>query len=93
MMENEMVKRICEHTEITGPRKEVKEIIKIFLQEIREELKKGEKVSLKDLGTLSPKETKARKGRNPRTGEEIEIPARKTVVFKASPNFIKNFLN
>ncbi len=44
----------------------------------------GEDVSLPGFGKFSVKETAARKGRNPATGEEIEIPAGRKVVFKPS---------
>jgi DNA-binding protein HU-beta len=48
-------------------------------------IKEGDgKVPLAGIGTFNVKETKARKGRNPRTGEEIDIPSRKKVSFKAS---------
>ena len=48
-----------------------------------ETLKKGEKVVLLGFGTFSVVERPARKGRNPRTGEEIKIKASKSVKFKA----------
>ncbi len=49
-----------------------------------EALAKGERVALPGLGVFNVKERKARKGRNPRTGEEIKIPARKVVTFSAA---------
>jgi len=45
-------------------------------------MKKGEEVRLVGFGTFSVKDTPARTGRNPRTGEEIKIPAGKAVKFK-----------
>lgn len=47
-------------------------------------LKGGGKVSISGLGTFVVRERKARTGRNPRTGESINIPAKKTVRFRAS---------
>ena len=47
-------------------------------------LAKGERIALPGLGVFHVKERKARKGRNPRTGEEITIPARKVVTFTAA---------
>lgn len=48
---------------------------------IKDALAEGEKVSLIGFGTFSVKERKARTGRNPRTGEKLEIPAKKVPVF------------
>lgn len=53
-----------------------------FVETVSETLKGGEKVSLLGFGTFSIAEKAARKGFNPRTKEEIEIPAHKTVKFK-----------
>lgn len=47
-------------------------------------LKKGDKLSLVGFGTFSVNERAARKGRNPQTGAEINIPAKKAIRFKAS---------
>jgi DNA-binding protein HU-beta len=47
-------------------------------------LGKGQKISLVGFGTFSVYQKAARKGRNPQTGKEIRIPARKVVKFKAS---------
>lgn len=91
MNETEATKKVQE-TRI-APRQDVKRIIDGFLICVRQALKDGETVKIKDLGTFTPTTTKARKGRNPKTGEPVEIPAKKTVKFKPSPNFIKNILN
>ena len=88
MNENEIIKQIATETTITS-RKEVKDIIRAFMGCVREELKAGNKVVLKDIGTLQPVTSKARKGCNPRTGEKIDIPEKKTIKFKPSPNFIE----
>lgn len=91
MNENEATKKVQE-THI-APRQDVKRIIDGFLICLKQALKDGETVKIKDLGTFTPTMTKARKGRNPKTGEVIEIAPRKTIKFKPSPNFIKNILN
>lgn len=93
MNESEMIKKVANQETVITARKEVKHIIDDFLGCIREALKEGEVVKIKDLGTFTPEMTKARKGRNPRTGEAIEVKARKAIKFKPSPNFIKNILN
>lgn len=50
---------------------------------IADALKTGDKVALVGFGTFAPAERPARTGKNPRTGEIIEIPAKKVVKFKA----------
>lgn len=50
-------------------------------------LKKGDKVTLVGFGTYSVSKRSARIGRNPRTGKEIKIPAKKVVKFKAGKEF------
>lgn len=54
-----------------------------FIDGIAKALKKGGKVTLVGFGTFSVSRRKARKGRNPRTGEEMKIPATKTPKFSA----------
>ena len=53
-----------------------------FMEAVTEALKAGEKVTLVGFGTFSVTERKARTGRNPRTGNPMEIPAKKVVKFK-----------
>ncbi len=58
-----------------------------FTEAISETLKKGDKVSLTGFGTFTVSERKARIGRNPRTGESINIPASKSPKFSAGKVF------
>lgn len=57
--------------------------LEAFLDGVKKALKKDEKVTLVGFGTFSVSKRKARKGRNPRTGKEIKIPARKVPKFTA----------
>ncbi len=57
--------------------------INSFVTAITKSLKKGKKVTIVGFGTFSVSKRKARKGRNPRTGESIKIPAAKTPKFSA----------
>ena len=59
---------------------------------IRKEVKKNKKFSYPALGTFVVRKRKARKGRNPQTGEEIQINASKTVGFRAAKAF-KGYVN
>lgn len=64
-------------------KKETGKVVDIILDTITETMKRGEKVSLVGFGTFEPKTRKAREGRNPATGETIQIEARTVPSFKA----------
>jgi len=72
--------------------KDVEEVVNRLFNKFVEELKAGRDVTLPGIGKLVVVETQARKGRNPQTGEEIDIPAGKRVKFKPS-KAIKEALN
>ncbi len=61
------------------------------LNSIKSALKKGQKVTLVGFGTFTVAERKSRKGRNPRTGDSITIPAAKVPKFSAGKEFKKAF--
>jgi len=61
----------------------VKAVVQAFLDQIIEELAKGNKIELRDFAVFNTKMRKARKARNPRTGEEVQAPAKTVVTFKA----------
>lgn len=69
-------------------KKEALAAIDEVLNRIKAEVEQGNAVSFKDFGTFCPKTTTARTGRNPRTGESLEIPAKKTVKFKPFKGFM-----
>jgi len=64
-------------------KKDTAAIVDAILDTIGETMKRGEKVSLVGFGTFEAKMRKAREGRNPATGETIQIPARTVPSFKA----------
>ena len=59
-----------------------KRVIDCFLDEIINELAKGNRIELRKFGVFSPTHVKARKGRNPRTGASVDIPPKKSAKFK-----------
>lgn len=65
-------------------RSEAKELIEDMAAFIRDSLRKGYKIPLMGLGKLYVRESKARQGRNPQTGDIVYIPARKRVRFTAA---------
>jgi|GEM_PF-442307 len=65
-------------------RSEAKELVDDIALFIKDSLKRGYKIPLMGLGKLYVRESKARQGRNPQTGEIVQIPARKRVRFSAA---------
>ena len=68
----------------TATKKEAQEIVETIWDTIKCSLKKEEDVAISGFGTFKVKQTKARMGRNPKTGETIQIPAKKKVAFRVS---------
>ena len=81
MNKTELVAAIAEQTNLS--KKDAEAALKAFIDVVSEELKKGEKVQLVGFGTFEVSERAAREGRNPQTGETMEIKASKTPKFKA----------
>jgi integration host factor subunit alpha len=63
-------------------KREAKEVVESFFEEIRTALESGEQVKLSGFGNFDLREKKQRPGRNPKTGEEIPITARRVVTFR-----------
>ena len=81
MNKTELVAAIAEKTQLS--KKDAEAAVKAFTEVVAGELKKGEKVQLVGFGTFEVSERAARTGRNPQTGEEMEIAACKAPKFKA----------
>ena len=78
---------IDEVAKVTCSKKEADEAISATIAAIQKALKKGDSVTLVGFGTFRVSKRKARKGRNPQTGKEIKIAAKKVPVFKAGKTF------
>ena len=65
-------------------KREAKDMVEAFFDEVREALRKGDSVKLSGFGNFQLREKPQRPGRNPKTGEEIPITARRVVTFHAS---------
>jgi integration host factor subunit beta len=76
----DMVERIAAGT--NQPRSEVKKTIQAFLDEVIEELGRGHRLEFRDFGVFEIREQAPRRAQNPKTLEQVTIPARKTVKFK-----------
>ncbi|GMT47334.1 MAG: integration host factor subunit alpha [bacterium] len=71
------------------PKKEAQDIIEIILDTMQQTLAEGESVKITGFGTFNVREKTPRRGRNPQTGEEMEISARRVITFKPS-NILKS---
>ena len=63
-------------------KREAREIVELFFEEIRAALESGRQVKLSGFGNFDLRDKKERPGRNPRTGEQIPISARRVVTFR-----------
>jgi len=73
---------IEEVSKVTSTKKEAAAAVEAIIEAITKALKKKQTVTLPGFGTFTVVKRKARKGRNPQTGEEIKIPAKKVPVFR-----------
>ena len=65
-------------------KREAKDMVETFFEEIRDALERGESVKLSGFGNFQLRDKPQRPGRNPKTGQEIPISARRVVTFHAS---------
>ena len=80
MNKAELINAVAKTAELS--RKDADKAVNAMLDVITEALRTGDKVQIVGFGAFEAKERAARTARNPRTGEEIEIPASKAVSFK-----------
>ena len=90
MNRTELIDAIAKETQLT--KKDVEAVLKSFIDVVTGELKEGGKVQLVGFGTFEVSERAAREGRNPQTGESMEIKASKAPKFKAG-KALKDFVN
>jgi hypothetical protein len=81
MNKTELIAIMAKKSELS--KKDTEKVLTAFVDTVTEELKKNEKVQLVGFGTFEIAERVAREGRNPQTGETIQIPASKSPKFKA----------
>lgn len=82
MNKQELISKIAEKAGIS--KKDAGVALTALTATITEELKAGEKIAISNLGTFEVRESAARTGHNPRTGETVEIAAKRIPAFKAA---------
>ena len=90
MNKTDLIAAVAEKSELS--KKDAEKAVTAILGSIEESLKAGEKVSIVGFGTFEAKVRPARKGHNPQTRKEIDIPASKLPTFKAG-KALKDSLN
>ena len=90
MTKVDLVKIICE--KMGWALKESTEIVEQVFENMKETLEGGEKIKIPGVGNFNVRTKRPRKGRNPKTGEELVISGRKVVTFKPS-SILRKVLN
>lgn len=83
----ELINAVAEKADMA--KVDARKAVDAVVDAIKEELKKDGKVALVGFGTMLVTKRDARQGRNPRTGKDIKIPAKKVVKFKPALNILK----
>ena len=74
-------------------KKDLEKFVDIILKEIKRSLKRGDRVELRGFGVFSTNTQKARISRNPKTGEKVHTPEKRTIHFKMSKDLFKKINN
>ena len=74
-------------------KKDLEKLTNIILNEIKHALKRGDRVELRGFGVFSTNIQKARISRNPKTGEKVNTPEKKTIHFKMAKEMFKKLNN
>ncbi len=90
MNKTDLVTSMAEKGDLS--KKDAEKALNAFIESVEEALSKGDKIQLVGFGTFEVRERAARKGRNPQTKEEIDIPATKAPVFKVGKG-LKDIVN
>ena len=90
MTKAELVEDVAEAAELT--KKDAERLVEIVFESIIETLNQGEKIELRGFGSFRARERGARRGRNPKTGDPVSIPAKRVPYFKPGKE-LKELIN
>jgi len=90
MTKAELVEEVSKASELTKKHSEI--IVNTVFHSIIEALKKEEKIELRGFGSFRIRQRGSRKGRNPKTGEQVDVPAKKIPYFKPGKE-LKELIN
>ena len=86
----DLVEEVVRVTEL--PRKESEAVVETIFESIIDALQKGDKIEIRGFGSFRTRQRKPRIGRNPKTGDRVEVPAKKIPFFKPSKE-LKDLVN
>jgi nucleoid DNA-binding protein len=86
MIKNDLAKELMEKDGLTML--QAQDVVDHVVEGIQGALRRGEKVTFRGIGIFCVVDTKARMGRNPKTGEPVKIPAKKKVKFKVAEGLL-----
>jgi integration host factor subunit beta len=81
MTKAELVEKVADKIQLT--KKQTEAVVNILLSSITEALSEGDKVELRGFGSFRIRNRNPREGRNPKTGDTVQIPAKRVPFFKA----------
>ncbi len=90
MTKADLVEKVAKEAEMT--KKDAEQLVEIIFESIVDTLNKGEKIELRGFGSFRVRERDARKGRNPKTGSAVSIPAKRVAYFKPGKE-LKEIIN
>lgn len=90
MTKADLVEKVAQEAEIT--KKDAEHLVEIIFESITNSLNQGEKIELRGFGSFRVRERNSRKGRNPKTGEAVDIPAKRVAYFKPGKE-LKELIN
>jgi integration host factor subunit beta len=90
MTKADLVEQVAREAEMT--KKDAEQLVEIIFDSITTSLNNGEKIELRGFGSFRVRERNSRKGRNPKTGEAVDIPAKRVAYFKPGKE-LKELIN
>ncbi len=90
MTKADLVEKVAQEADMT--KKDAEQLVEIIFDSITGTLNKGEKIELRGFGSFRVRERNSRKGRNPKTGEAVDIPAKRVAYFKPGKE-LKELIN
>jgi integration host factor subunit beta len=90
MIKADLVNKIAQEMGIS--KQEAETGVNLFFQSIKEAIQRGEEIELRGFGSFRFRQRGPRAGRNPRTGDPVQVPSKKVLYFKPS-KLLKNLIN
>ena len=90
MTKADLVERVAKDAELT--KKDAEQLVEIVFDSIVASLNEGQKIELRGFGSFRVRQRNARSGRNPKTGEPVDIPAKRVAYFKPGKE-LKELIN